>query len=188
MIKELAIESGIKMDEKGFHEELKKHQELSQTASKGRFKSGLADDSEKTTKLHTAAHLLLEAVKKTLDEKIEQRGSNINSERLRFDFSFDRKLTDEEIKEIEDLVNKKIQDNSPIVLKEMDLDKAKSSGAHGIFDSKYGEKVKVYSIGNFSKEICAGPHVSNTSELGHFKIVKEQSSSSGVRRIKAVLE
>jgi len=189
MTAELAEEKGITIDEKGFHKELDKHQKLSRTASAGKFKSGLADHSEQTTKLHTACHLLNQALREVLhDDNIFQKGSNITSERLRFDFNIDRKLTDEEIKEIEDLVNKKIQDNSPIVLKEMDLDKAKSSGAHGIFDSKYGEKVKVYSIGNFSKEICAGPHVSNTSELGHFKIVKEQSSSSGVRRIKAVLE
>jgi alanyl-tRNA synthetase len=189
MTAELAEEKGITMDEKGFHKELDKHQELSRTASAGKFKSGLADNSEQTTKLHTACHLLNQALREVLhDDNIFQRGSNITSERLRFDFNIDRKLTEEEIKEIEDLVNKKIQENSPIVMEEIDLDKAKSSGAHGIFDSKYGEKVKVYSIGDFSKEICAGPHVSSTSELGHFKIIKEQSSSSGVRRIKAILE
>ena len=186
---ELAEEKGIGVDKEGFHKELDKHQKLSRTASAGKFKSGLADNSEQTTKLHTACHLLNQALREVLNnDNIFQKGSNITSERLRFDFNSDRKLTDEEKKAIEDLVNKKIQEDSPIMMKEMDLKKAKAEGAHGVFDSKYGEKVKVYSIGDFSKEICAGPHVTNTSELGHFKIIKEESSSSGVRRIKAVLE
>ncbi len=189
MIKELADEKKISVDEKGFEKELAKHQELSRTASSGKFKSGLADNSEQTTKLHTACHMLNEALRIVLGKPdIYQKGSNITLERLRFDFNFDRKLTDEEKQKIEDLINKKIRENIPITMEEMTLNEAKSLGAQGVFDSKYDEKVKVYSIGNFSKEICAGPHVENTSELGHFKIIKEQSSSAGVRRIKAVLE
>ncbi len=185
---ELAKEKGIEVDEEGFKKEFEQHQKLSQTASVGKFKSGLADNSEQTTKLHTACHLLNEALREVLNDKeIFQRGSNITPERLRFDFNFDRKLTDEEKKAIEDLVNKKIKENIPVELEELTLDEAKAKGAKGVFDSKYGDKVKVYSIGDFSKEICAGPHVKNTSELGTFKIKKEQSSGSGVRRIKAVL-
>ena len=189
MTKELAKEKGIEVDEQAFQKELTKHQELSRTASAGKFKSGLADNSEQTTKLHTACHLLNQALREVLKNKdIFQKGSNITPERLRFDFNFDRKLTGEEKKAIEDLVNKKIKENIPIELEELTLDEAKQKGAHGVFDSKYGDKVKVYSIGDFSKEICAGPHIKNTSELGTFKIKKEQSSGSGVRRIKAVLE
>jgi alanyl-tRNA synthetase len=189
MTEELAKEKGIEIDKEAFNKELQKHQHLSRTASAGKFKSGLADNSEQTTKLHTACHLLNQALREVLNNKdIFQKGSNITPERLRFDFNFDRKLTDEEKKAIEDLVNKKIKENIPIELEELTLDEAKQKGAHGVFDSKYGDKVKVYSIGNFSKEICAGPHIKNTSELGTFKIKKEQSSSSGVRRIKAILE
>jgi len=187
--KEMAKEKGIKVDIRGFQQEFDKHQQLSRTASAGKFKSGLADNSEQTKKLHTACHMLNEALRVVLkDKNIFQKGSNITSERLRFDFNFDRKLTDEEKKAIEDLVNEKIKENIPVTMEEMTVDEAKKSGAQGVFDSKYGEKVKVYSIGDFSKEICAGPHVNNTSELGHFKITKEQSSSAGVRRIKAVLK
>jgi alanyl-tRNA synthetase len=189
MIRELASEKKIKIDEKGFEKELKKHQNLSRTASAGKFKSGLADNSEATTKLHTAAHLLLQSLKIVLkDESIEQRGSNITPERLRLDFSFDRKLNDKEIKDVEDLVNAQIEGSCEVIREEMSPQEAKSQGACGIFDKKYGEIVSVYSIGDFSKEICTGPHVAKTCELGHFKIVKEESSSSGVRRIKAVLE
>jgi alanyl-tRNA synthetase len=193
MIRELASEKGISIDEEGFKTEFEKHQELSRTATAGKFKSGLADNSEATKKLHTACHLLNEALRVVLDKPdLHQKGSNITPERLRFDFNFDRKLTDEELEEVEELVNLKIQANIPVICKVMPLKEAKSSGAKGVFDSKYEENVKVYSIGSigeeFSKEICAGPHVNNTSELGHFKIVKEESSSAGVRRIKAVLE
>jgi len=189
VIKELADEKGIKVDEKGFHKELDKHQKLSRTASAGKFKSGLADNSEQTKKLHTACHILNQALREVLkDQNIFQRGSNITPERLRFDFSFDRKLTDEEKQKVENLVNKKIKEGIKVNMNEMTIDEAKKENAQGVFDSKYGEKVKVYSIGNFSKEICAGPHVKNTSELGTFKIKKEQSSSAGVRRIKAILE
>jgi alanyl-tRNA synthetase len=189
VIKELADEKRIKVDEKGFEKELASHQELSRTASAGKFKSGLADNSEATQKLHTACHMLNQALRQVLnDKKIFQKGSNITPERLRFDFNFDRKLTDEEKKKVEDLVNKKIKENIPLEVEEMTVDEANKAGAQGVFDSKYGEKVKVYSVGEFSKEICAGPHVENTSEMGTFKIIKEESSSSGVRRIKAVLE
>ncbi len=189
MTKEIAKEKGLKIDEEGYKKELKKHQELSRTATKGKFKSGLADDSEKTTRLHTTAHLLLAALKKVLNNsEIIQKGSNINPERLRLDFSFDRKLTDDEKKEIEDLVNKKISEGIPVLRREMSLEEARESGAEGIFDDKYGDKVSVYTIGSFSKEICTGPHVKNTKEIGKFKIKKEQSSGSGVRRIKAIIE
>jgi alanyl-tRNA synthetase len=193
MIKELANEKGVKVDEKGFEKELIKHQDLSRTASAGKFKSGLADNTEATKKLHTATHLLNEALRIVLDKPdLHQRGSNITPERLRFDFNFDRKLTPEEIKKVEDLVNLKIQANLPVVCELKSIDEARKLGAKGVFDDKYGSEVKVYHIGSvgeeFSKEICAGPHVENTSEIGVFKIKKEGSSSSGVRRIKAVLE
>ncbi|MEM4330884.1 MAG: alanine--tRNA ligase [Candidatus Pacearchaeota archaeon] len=186
---ELAKEKNLSVDEKGFYEELKRHQELSRTAAAGVFKSGLADDSEKTRKLHTATHLLNEALRVVLnDRNIFQKGSNITPERLRFDFNFPRKLTNEELKKVEELVNKKIEEGLNVYFKEMSLEEAKKIGAQGVFESKYGDRVKVYFIGDFSKEICAGPHVSNTKELGKFKIIKEESSSAGVRRIKAVLE
>ncbi len=188
MIEELAKEQNISFNPKDFKTELKKHQKLSQTAAAGKFKSGLVDNSETTTKLHTAAHLLLAALQKILGPKIQQKGSNINSERLRLDFNFDKKLTDEEKKEIEKLVNQEIKKNQEVTRNEMSPQEAKEKGAQGIFDSKYGDKVSIYTIGNFSKEICTGPHVKNTKELGNFKIIKEQSSSSGIRRIKAILE
>lgn len=189
MTLELAKEKGIQVDNKGFEEKCQIHQELSRTASAGQFKSGLADNSEATTKLHTAAHLLLQALKIILkDENIHQSGSNITPERIRFDFSFPRKLTDEEIQKIEELVNSQIQNSCEVIREEMSPEKAKQQGACGIFDKKYGDIVSVYSVGNFSKEICTGPHVKNTCELGKFKIIKEESSGSGVRRIKAILE
>ena len=186
LIKEKLEEIGIKFPEKEFEKEFEKHITIS-GSSAFKFKSGLADTSEKTTKLHTATHLLNEALRKILSKDVKQRGSNITSERLRFDFSFDRKLTLEEIKKIEDLVNKKIQENLKVAREEMPLKKAFGSGAQGEFGAKYPEKVSVYTIGNFSKEICTGPHVKNTKELGKFKIIKEESSSAGVRRIKATL-
>ena len=189
LIKETASQHNIKINEKEFEQENKKHQELSRTASAGTFKSGLADNTETTKKLHTATHLLNAALKAVLKNKnIHQKGSNITPERLRFDFSFDRKLTSEEIKGIEDLINKKIQDKIPVTKEELPLKKALESGAEAEFGTKYPEMVSVYTINNFSKEICTGPHVSNLSELGKFKIQKEESSSAGVRRIKAVLE
>ncbi len=193
MTKELAKERGMRVDEEGFDEEFKKHQEISRSASQGKFKSGLADDSESTKKLHTATHLLNQALREVLGrEDIYQKGSNITPERLRFDFNFDRKLSDEEKKKVEEWVNDKIDKALPVRVKEMSVEEANREGAVGVFDAKYGENVKVYSIGDegeeVSKEICAGPHVGNTKELGKFKIKKEESSSSGVRRIKAVLD
>lgn len=189
IIKDLAHDKKIRFSEKDFHTELEKHQELSRTASEGRFKSGLADYSEQTTKLHTATHLLLASLRKVLNNhEIEQKGSNITPERLRFDFNFPRKLTDEEIKRTESLVNEQIKKSLPVKRQEMSLSEAKKIGAIGSFEERYGDRVSVYSINDFSKEICAGPHVSNTREIGYFKIIKEESSSAGVRRIKAVLE
>ena len=179
-------------NEKDFNEELKKHQQLSRTASAGKFKGGLADSSEETIKLHTGAHLLLESLRRVLGEHVFQKGSNITSERLRFDYSHSDKLTDEEKQKVEEMVNEQIQKKLPVSFEEMNLEEAKKIGAMGVFEKKYGEKVKVYTIGEndniFSKEICGGPHIKNISELGKFKIKKEQSSSAGVRRIKAVLE
>ncbi len=188
MIIELAKEKKIKINEKNLEKEQQKHQELSRTATQGKFKSGLADSSEATTKLHTASHLLLSALRIVLrDDSIIQKGSNITPERLRLDFSFSRALTDEEIKKIENLVNNEIKKCQNVVREEMSPKEAKKMGFKGIFDKKYGEKVSVYAIEDFSKEICAGPHVKNTKDIGHFKILKEESSSAGVRRIKAVV-
>ena len=189
MIEEECKKQKIKFSIKDFEKANKEHQELSRTATAGKFKSGLADHSELTTKLHTTAHLLLSALRKVLkDDNIIQKGSNITAERLRLDFSFQRKLEKNEIEKIEDLVNKQIQKNQEVIKKEMSPQEAKKSGALGIFDEKYGDKVSVYSIKDFSKEICAGPHVKNTKELGKFKIIKEESVGAGARRIKAVLE
>jgi len=189
LIEEECKKQKIKFSIKDFEEACKKHQELSRTATKGRFKSGLADHSELTTKLHTAAHLLLTALRIVLkDKNIIQKGSNITPERLRLDFSFQRKLTEKELKDVEDLVNAQIQKSCEVTKKEMSPQEAKKSGAVGSFDEKYGDKVSVYSIGNFSKEICAGPHVKNTKELGKFKISKQESVGAGARRIKAILK
>jgi alanyl-tRNA synthetase len=188
MTLELAKEKKIKVDVKEYNNELKRHQKLSRTATKGKFGSGLADTSEATTKLHTACHLLHAALQEVLGEKVDQRGSNINAERLRFDFSFDRKLEDNEIEKVEDLVNNAIKNRIDIIREEMSVEEAKKRGAEGMFEHKYGEKVFVYFVGEFSKEICSGPHVKNTKELGKFKIVKQKSVGSGVRRIRAVLE
>lgn len=188
VVKDLAKEKGIKVDEKTFEKELEKHQELSRTASAGKFKGGLADHSVETTRLHTANHLTLESLRRVLGDHVQQRGSNINKDRLRFDFSHDKKMTAEEIKAVEDLVNKQIKASLPVSFTEMTVEEAKKEKAIGVFDHKYADKVKVYSMGDYSKEICGGPHVKNTSELGKFKIQKEQASSAGVRRIKAVLE
>jgi len=186
--KELAKERGYTVDEEGFEKNFAEHQEKSRSASAGTFKGGLADASFESAKLHSATHLLHAALGKVLGYEATQRGSNITPERLRFDFTCDHKLTAEELKQVEDLVNEQIKKNVPIVCEELSLSEAKKSGAIGIFDSKYAEKVKVYTMGDFSKEICGGPHANSTGELGHFRIVKEESSSSGVRRIKAVLE
>jgi alanyl-tRNA synthetase len=176
-----------------FDENFHNHQDISRTATAGRFKGGLADSSVETTRLHTAAHILLQALRLVLGDHVFQKGSNITAERLRFDFSHPEKMTDEEKTKVEAIVNEQIKKALPVTCEEMSLEEAKLMGAMGVFESKYGEKVKVYVIGDeekgiYSKEICGGPHVTNTSELGHFRIQKEESSSGGVRRIKAVLE
>ena len=186
---ELAKENGLKVDVEGFKAAFEEHQKKSQAGAEQRFKGGLADTSLETARLHSATHLLQAALRKVLhDDTISQRGSNITAERLRFDFSFGRKLTKEELQQVEDLVNEWIQAKAPITCEEMTVDEAKEQGAVGLFGDKYGERVKVYTMGTFSKEICGGPHAGNTGDLGHFKIKKEEASSSGVRRIKAVLE
>lgn len=171
-----------------FQIELKKHQDLSRTASAGMFKGGLADNKVETTRLHTAAHLLLAALRQVLSKDVNQKGSNITEERLRFDFNWPEKLTPEQISQVENIVNEKIKENISVEMEELSLEEAKKSGATGVFDNRYGEKVKVFSIGSFSREICGGPHVKSTGELGTFKIIKEESSSAGIRRIKAKLE
>ncbi len=187
-----------------FHESLKKHQELSRAGAEQKFKGGLADHSEQVVKYHTAAHLMLAALRQVLGGNVIQKGSNITPERLRFDFSHGQKMTTEEIKQVENLVNAKIKEDLPVSCEEMSLDEAKTKGAMGVFESKYGERVKVYSVGDpsthltdsgqassgspFSREICGGPHVERTGVLGKFRIQKEESSSAGVRRIKAIIE
>ncbi len=193
VIKEMAKEREIEIDEESFKKEFQKHQQLSRTASAGKFKGGLADHGEQTTKYHTATHLLLAALRKVLGEHIYQRGSNITAERMRFDFSHPQKMSKEEIQKVENLVNKQIQKNLRVNMQEMSLEDAKRLGAMGIFETKYGERVKVYTIGDekvgiFSREICGGPHIADTGVLGKFRIIKEEASSAGVRRIKAVLE
>ena len=188
LTQELAAERGKSVDVEGFNNKYREHQEKSRQGAAQKFKGGLADQSEETTKLHTTTHLLNAALRKVLGDTVYQKGSNINPERLRFDFSFDRKLTPEELQEVTRLVNEAIDSELPVICEEMTVEEAKKQGAIGVFDEKYGDKIKVYSIGDFSKEICGGPHVSNTSELGRFRILKEQSSSAGVRRIKAKLE
>ncbi|PIN74892.1 alanine--tRNA ligase [Candidatus Woesearchaeota archaeon CG10_big_fil_rev_8_21_14_0_10_36_11] len=188
MTRELAEEKGVIVDEALFAVEFEKHQQLSRVGAEKKFKGGLSDASEETTKLHTATHLLNEALRRILKEDIRQRGSNITAERLRFDFNFYRKLTSEELKAVEDEVNRVIQLQLDVERKEMLLDDALKSGAHGEFGAKYPAKVSVYSVSDYSKEICMGPHVKNVSELGTFKIIKEESSSAGIRRIKAVLK
>jgi alanyl-tRNA synthetase len=186
--RELASEKGIKVDENGFDEEFKKHQALSRAGSEQKFKGGLADNSEITARMHTATHLLLAALRQVLGDQVFQKGANITAERIRFDFSYPEKMTASQLRQVEDLVNEQIGKRLEVVCEEIGLEEAKRQNAMGVFEHKYGEKVKVYTIGNFSKEICGGPHAKNTSELGHFKIQKEESSSSGVRRIKAILK
>ena len=187
LTEELARDAKIKVDTLGFKERFKKHQELSRTASAGKFKGGLAGNSEIETKYHTATHLLNAALKVVVDKNVHQKGSNITDERMRFDFSCDHKLTDDEKQKTEDLVNEWIKEGLDVTVKEMSKSEAINSGAECMFIEKYPDIVTVYSIGNVSKELCGGPHVKNTSELGHFKITKEEASSAGVRRIKAVL-
>jgi len=185
--KELGKENGIFVDVDGFYEEFEKHQKVSRAGADKRFGSGLVDKSEATVKLHTATHLLNEALRRVLGKDITQKGSNITQKRLRFDFNFDRKLTDQEIKDVEEIVNGKINEALPVKRIETTLDEAIRMGSQAVFEQKYGEKVSVYSIGDFSMELCSGPHVENIGELGRFKIIKEEGISAGVRRIRAVL-
>lgn len=183
---ELASESGLAIDYAGFEELYRLHQELSRQGAQQKFRGGLVDNAEETIALHTATHLLHKALKIVLGEHVHQKGSNITKERLRFDFSHGQKMTPEEIQKVEDIVNAVIEQGLQVECNEMLLEEAEKIGAEGLFTEKYGEIVKVYMIGNFSKEICGGPHVSSTADLGHFKIVKEESVASGVRRIKDV--
>jgi len=192
---EMAKEKNISVDAKGFDKEFEEHQKISRAASAGMFKGGLADAGEKTMRCHTATHLLHQALKIVLGESVSQKGSNITAERLRFDFSWPEKMTKEQIEKVEQIVNGKIKENLPVAWQEMGLEEARLSGAIGLFGHKYETKVKVYTVGDsakggqvFSKEICMGPHAVSTGELGRFKIVKEESVSSGTRRIKAILE
>ena len=187
MTEELARERGLTVDMDGFHDCFRRHQATSQAGAEQRFKGGLADNSEQSARLHTATHLLHAALRKVLGPEVAQKGSNITAERLRFDFSFGRKMTKEELAEVERLVNEAIQSHTPVTCEEMTVAQAKEQGAIGLFESKYGEKVKVYTMGPYSKEICGGPHAQNTGDLVSFKIKKEESSSAGVRRIKAVI-
>ncbi len=188
LTKELAAEHGFTVDEEGFDAAFQKHQETSRAGAEQQFKGGLADHSELTTALHTATHMLHKALRTVLGEHVGQKGSNITTERLRFDFTHPMPMTPEEIQRVEDMVNEEIRKDLPVVCETMTLEEARDKGAIAFFDSKYGEQVKVYSIGDFSKEVCGGPHVTHTGDMGHFHILKEQSSSAGVRRIKAVLE
>ncbi len=186
---ELALENNLKIDKDGYHKAFKQHQEKSRKGAAQRFKGGLADNSEQTTKLHTATHLLQAALREKYGQSVVQRGSNITPDRLRFDFSFDRKITDQELTEIEERVNQIIEKNIPVHFEEMTYDQAQEVGALGLFKDKYDiDKVKVYFVGDFSVECCGGPHVKSTAEIGKFKIQKEQASSSGVRRIRATIE
>jgi alanyl-tRNA synthetase len=190
---DLAKERGLSVDTKGFEEEFKNHQELSRKGAEKKFKGGLADTGEMSVKYHTATHLLQAALRMVLGNHISQAGSNITAERLRFDFPHTGKMTPDELKKVEELVNEKIRENLPISCEEMSVEEAKKLGALGVFDERYGDRVKVYTIGDeqsgiFSREICGGPHVKATGELGTFKIAKEEAVAAGVRRIKAVLE
>ncbi|VVB73898.1 Alanine--tRNA ligase [uncultured archaeon] len=190
MTKELMQEKGLQISasfDKEFDEEFQRHQELSRLATEKKFKSGLADTQMETIKLHTATHLLHAALKKVLGPDVNQKGSNITVERLRFDFSYDKKVTPEQLKQVEDMVNEAIRKKMTVIREEMTIEEAKAEGATALFAGKYGEKVSVYSAGDFSKEVCTGPHVGNTGELGHFRILKEESVAAGIRRIKAIV-
>lgn len=185
--KDLATEQGFSIDLTEFEKLFKEHQEKSRAGSEQKFKGGLADQNEQTIAYHTATHLLHKALQIVLGEHATQKGSNITEERLRFDFAHPEKVTKEQLEEVEKIVNEQIQKDLPVTCEEMTLEEAKAQGAMGLFTDKYGEKVKVYTIGSFSKEICGGPHVTHTGNMGTFKIKKEEASSSGVRRIKAIL-
>jgi len=188
LTKELAKEKGMVVDEESFQQEFKKHQQLSRQGTEQKFKSGLADHSIETTKLHTAAHLMLAALRKVLGNHVFQKGSNITSQRLRFDFSHPEKMAQDQIKQVEDLVNKIIKKDLEVKCDQMSVEQAKEQSAMGVFEHKYSDQVTVYTVDDFSKEICAGPHVKRTGQLGHFKIIKEESCAAGIRRIKAILE
>lgn len=185
---EIAAEHGMRVDREGFQKAFEKHQELSKKGAEKTFKGGLADHSEKVKRLHTATHLMHRALRHVLGDHVEQRGSNITADRLRFDFNHPEKLGSEQIKKVEDIVNEQIERDLPVSMEVLPLDEALENGALAFFGDRYEDQVKVYTIGDFSKEVCGGPHVEHTGELGRFKIVKEQSSSAGVRRIRAVLE
>jgi alanyl-tRNA synthetase len=185
---ELATEKGKSVDVEAYKKAFEEHQATSRAGAEQKFKGGLADTSEMSVKYHTTTHLLNRALKDVLGEEVMQKGSNITPERLRFDFSFDRKMTDEEKAKVEEIVNAQIAQNLPVTYEDISLEKAKERGAIGLFEEKYGDVVRVYAIGDYSLEFCGGPHVENTSELGIFRIKKEEASSAGVRRIKAVLE
>lgn len=187
LTEELAAEHGLTVDREGFREAEEKHQQLSKQGSEQSFKGGLADHSDATTRLHTATHLLHKALRTVLGDHVEQKGSNITAERLRFDFSHPAPMTSEEIHRVEEIVNEQIGRSLPVTMDIMSVEEAKGKGAMALFSDRYDEKVKVYTIGDFSVEVCGGPHVPNTAELGRFTIAKEQSSSSGIRRIRAVL-
>ncbi|MDD3997187.1 MAG: alanine--tRNA ligase [Sphaerochaetaceae bacterium] len=188
LTEELAKEHGFTVDHAGFDAAFEKHQEISRAGAEQQFKGGLADHSETTTALHTATHLLHQALRMVLGTHVGQKGSNITAERLRFDFTHDAPMTPEELQKVEDIVNDVIKRDLAVSFETMTVEEAKDQGAIAFFESKYGELVKVYSVGDFSKEVCGGPHVERTGEMGRFKIQKEQSSSAGVRRIKAILE
>ena len=191
LTKELAAENGFTVDTEGFKEAERKHKEASKSLDAGKAKGGLAEQSDITTKYHTATHLLQQALVNVLGDQVAQKGSNINNERMRFDFTFARPMTKEEIQKVQDIVNEQIKADLPVTMEIMPLDKAKAEGARALFTNKYGEDVKVYTIGTkdnwFSKEVCGGPHVQHTAQIGEFKIEKEQSSSAGVRRIRATI-
>jgi alanyl-tRNA synthetase len=188
LTQELAAEHEMSVDVEGFHQAFKKHQQLSKSGAQKIFKGGLADQSEQTRKLHTATHLMHQALRQVLGDHVEQKGSNITSERLRFDFSHPEPMTAEQIRKVEEIVNEQIRRDLPVRFETMSLQEAKERGALALFGERYEEKVKVYFAGDFSAEVCGGPHVEHTGELGSFRIVKEQSSSAGVRRIRAVVE
>lgn len=188
LTKELALEQGLNIDEKGYEESFKKHKQISRVSMEKEFKGGLVDKSKETIKLHTATHLLHQTLKDVLGQHVNQRGSNITTKRLRFDFNYDKKLTKEQIEKVQEIVNNKIQQELPVKIEKMTFEQAKKSGAIALFEEKYDKEVTVYSIGDYSKEVCGGPHVKDTSELGKFKILKEKGIAEGIRRIKAVLE
>ena len=192
MTEELALEKGVTVDRAGFEVEFKKHQDLSRAGAEQKFKGGLADTSEMSVKYHTATHMLNQALRMVLGDHVQQKGSNITAERLRFDFSHTEKMTDEQKKAVEDIINQKIAEALSVTYEDVPVEEAKRRGAIGVFGEKYGDIVRIYQVGagdqRFSLEFCGGPHVTNTSELGHFKIQKEEAVAQGIRRIKAILE